>query len=92
MPNSDATANVMPDLTFLLDMPATESFERISREPDRMEARGAEFMERVRQGFLAEASRSEQIVVIDAAQDVQAVHRSICQATENAISASRQAP
>ncbi len=82
-----ATAALVPDLTFLLDMPATESFDRIGRQPDRMEARGTEFMERVRKGFLVEASRCEQIVVVDAAQDVQVVHQSICRAAENAMSA-----
>ncbi len=82
-----ATASLVPDLTFLLDMPATESFDRIGRQPDRMEARGTEFMERVRKGFLVEASRCEQIVVVDAAQDVQVVHQSICRAAENAMSA-----
>jgi dTMP kinase len=87
-----ATADLMPDLTFLLDMAARESFERIGREPDRMEARGTEFMERVRRGFLAEASQREDIVVIDAARDVQSVHQSICQAANNAISAGRHTP
>ncbi|HJN13627.1 MAG TPA: dTMP kinase [Pirellulaceae bacterium] len=86
-----ATANLLPDLTFLLDMPAAESVQRIGRQPDRMEARGTEFMERVRQGFLVEADRCEQIVVVDAAQDVQSVHQSICQAAENAISDRRHA-
>ncbi len=87
-----ATAALTPDLTFLLDMPATESFQRIGREPDRMEARGADFMERVRQGFLAEASRCELIVVVNAAQDVPLVHQSICHAAAKAISAKRHAP
>jgi dTMP kinase len=86
-----ATANLLPDLTFLLDMPAEESVQRIGRQPDRMEARGTEFMERVRKGFLVEADRCEQIVVVDAAQDVQSVHQSICQAAENAISDRRHA-
>ena len=86
-----ATADLLPDLTFLLDMPAAESVERIGREPDRMEARGTEFLERVRQGFLVEAGRCEQIVVVNAAQDVQSVLQSICQAAENAISAKRHA-
>jgi dTMP kinase len=86
-----ATGDLLPDLTFLLDMPAADSVQRIAREPDRMEARGTEFMERVRQGFLVEAGRCEQIVVVDAAQDVQSVHQSICHAAENTISAKRHA-
>lgn len=81
-----ATADLLPDLTFLLDMPAAESVQRIGRAPDRMEARGIDFMERVRQGFLAEANQHDKIVVVNAEQDVQAVHRIICQAAEQEIS------
>lgn len=81
-----ATADLLPDLTFLLDMPAAESVPRIGRAPDRMEARGIDFMERVRQGFLIEASQRDEIVVVNAGQDVQTVHRTICQAAEHEIS------
>jgi dTMP kinase len=87
-----ATAGLLPDLTFLLDMPAAESVGRIGREPDRMEARGTEFMERVRQGFLVEANHRDKIVVVNAAQDVHSVQRTICQAAESEISNRRPAP
>lgn len=62
-----ATANVMPDLTFLLDMPSESAHDRLSRELDRMEEQGADFRSRLRQGFLTEAARHpREIVVIDA--------------------------
>jgi dTMP kinase len=44
-----------PDVTFLLDLPASRGLSRIERQHDRIEAEGPEFLERVRQGFLEEA-------------------------------------
>src|SRR6476646_3107824 len=62
-----AVAGVMPRLVFLLDMPAEQASKRIQRAPDRMEAQGVQFLEKVRRGFLAEAGRrSDQIIVLDA--------------------------
>lgn len=73
-----AVDGVRPTLTFLLDMPAEQASQRIARSLDRMEARGPEYLERVRQGFLAEANRRpDEIVVIDAARDVAAIQTDI---------------
>ncbi|MEM9826785.1 MAG: dTMP kinase [Planctomycetota bacterium] len=47
-----------PDLTLLLDLPADVSMRRLAGHPDRMEARGLEYMQRVRQSFLCEVSRA----------------------------------
>jgi dTMP kinase len=70
-----AVAGLMPRLIFLLDMPAERAAQRIGRQPDRMEAQGLEFLERVRQGFLFEASRfPDQIAVINADQPIEAIH------------------
>src|SRR5262245_4116412 len=41
---------VMPRMTFLLDMPAASAATRLQRAPDRMEAQGLDYLERVRQG------------------------------------------
>jgi thymidylate kinase len=44
-----------------------------------MESQGLAFLERVRQGFLDEASRKpERIHVVDASLTVDAVHQQIC--------------
>jgi dTMP kinase len=69
-----ATGGLSPDLTFLLDMAPTASHTRLQRPLDRIEKRGEEFRERLRQGFLAEAARNPRIVVIDAARSVDEVH------------------
>ena len=73
-----ATGGLMPDLTIVLDMLAADAKERQGRPPDRMEAQGLEYMERVRQGFLTEAAAARiPIVVVSAAQPAEAVHAQV---------------
>ena len=73
-----ATDGLMPDLVFVLDMPPAAAMERIGREPDRMERQDTAYRERLRVGFLAEARRCpDKIIVINAAQSIEAVHRQI---------------
>ncbi|HZN35805.1 MAG TPA: dTMP kinase [Pirellulaceae bacterium] len=71
-------AGVMPRLVFLLDMPAERAAQRINRQPDRMEAQGLAYLERVRQGFLAEAALfPDQVAVINADQPIEAIHAEV---------------
>ena len=70
-------AGIMPRLSIVLDMPADQAAARIQREHDRMEAQGMEYLERVRQGFLIEASRRKDIVVIPADRSPAAVHADV---------------
>lgn len=64
-----------PDVTFLLDIPADRALARIERKHDRIEAEGAEFMERVRQGFLEEAGRYPgRVEILDADQSPDEMH------------------
>jgi len=73
-----ATGGVVPNLVFLLDMPAEKAAARIQRSPDRMESRGLEYLERVRQGFLTEAGRfPHQIAVINADQPIDAIQAEV---------------
>ena len=70
-----ATGGILPNLVFLLDMPADKAAARIKRSPDRMESRGIEYLERVRQGFLVEAARfPHSVAIINADQPVEAIH------------------
>jgi dTMP kinase len=81
-----ATGGIAPDLTFLLDMPASQAAARIDREMDRMEKQGLEYLGRVRQGYLTEAKRDPtRIAVIDAARSIEAVQRDVRQAAEKMI-------
>ena len=82
-----AVAGLMPRLTFVLDMPAHAAAGRIDREKDRMEMQGLEYLERVRQGYLIEAAnRPDEIVVINAARPIAAVHADIIAAAERCLS------
>jgi len=75
-----AVAGLMPDLVLLLDVPIEVAQQRIGRPLDRMESQGAEFRRRVRNGFLTEAARRpDRILVVDASgtvEEVQAALRS----------------
>jgi dTMP kinase len=70
--NRFAVADVTPDLTVVLDLPAAEGLRRANATgaPDRIEQRPAAFHERVREGFLALArSTPARIVVVSATGD-----------------------
>ncbi|MFM8661016.1 MAG: dTMP kinase [Cyanobium sp.] len=74
-----ATAGLQPDLTLWLDLPLVESLlRRGGRAPDRIEAGGRPFLERVVSGF-ATLARQRGWVAIDAAADPQQV-AAACQA------------
>jgi len=78
-----ATAGLMPDLVFVLDLPPDVAAGRIDRQRDRMESQGAEYEQRLRAGFLAEAARDPaRIVVIDAARPIDVVQADIRAAAE----------
>lgn len=81
-----ATAGVRPDLTLLLDLPASDAMKRLTRPADRMESRGIEYLDAVRDAFLTHVQRAgERYAIIDAKQSVDAMHQQIL----NAISDSR---
>jgi len=86
-----ATGGLLPDVTLLLDMPPDAALERLATDeargdPDRMERRGLDFMRRVREGFLTEASKQpERILPIDAARSVDEIHREICHVLERRL-------
>ena len=65
--NKAATAGLVPDLTFLLDMPAEKGFQRKGDEkPDRFETESMKFHQRVRDGYRAIAeAEPERWVIID---------------------------
>ncbi len=73
-----ATDGVMPELTVVLDLSPECAAKRMTRELDRMEQRGSEFQQRVRDGFLREARADEdRIAVVDASGAMDEVQAAI---------------
>jgi dTMP kinase len=65
--NRWATGDLEPDLTILLDLPPEAGLGRRSVSADRLEAEPADFHERVREGFLAQAQANPgRYLVLDA--------------------------
>lgn len=62
-----ATNGIAPSCTFLLDLNPAVALSRMGRELDRVENRGAEYRERLRAGFLAEAAAMGSTVHVIAA-------------------------
>ena len=78
-----ATDGVMPDCIFLLDMPPDAARARLGRDLDRMENRGGDYLERLREGFLSEATRIEHhVTVLDAALPIESIQADIRKTAE----------
>jgi len=76
--NRIATDGVLPDATFILDVPVDVAMKRLGSSLDRMESRGPQYFERVRKGFLTEAKRWPDCVdVIDATKNPDEMHQEI---------------
>ncbi|QDT12042.1 dTMP kinase [Planctomycetes bacterium K23_9] len=84
-----ANAGLKPDLTLLLDMPAHESIQRIQGPADRMEARGVDYLESVRQAFLEQLPHaSHQTAIIDASQEPAQVTKAMLTAVDRVLNPS----
>jgi dTMP kinase len=76
--HSVAVGKVRPDLTFLFDVDLRTAFERLGREPDRLESESRAFFRKVRAGFLAIARKEpRRVKVIDAAQSIDDVFEEV---------------
>jgi dTMP kinase len=83
-----ASGDLEPDLALVLDLSPEEAAARRDRPADRMESRGADFLDRVRRGFLAEARRRpERIKVVDAGGPPEVVQALIRQEVEHVLAA-----
>ncbi|MEL0149282.1 MAG: dTMP kinase [Pontimonas sp.] len=76
-----ATENLMPDLTVVLDVPASVAKERQAageRQYDRLEAEAEDFHTRVRESYLALATEEpERFLVIDGESSIEEIHQAI---------------
>ncbi len=83
--NELASSGITPDITFLIDIPVEEIYRRkMSKSTatkkdnsDRMENSGFDFFERVRNGYLEIAKRSERFIVIDGMKGIDEISQQI---------------
>ncbi|MEZ6086686.1 MAG: dTMP kinase [Pirellulaceae bacterium] len=81
-----ATDGIYPDLTILLDLTAEEAASRRAGPADRMERRGIEYMQHVRDAFLAQLSRCPgNSMVVDAGRDVESVWTDVQRCVESIL-------
>lgn len=74
-----ATKNLQPDLVVIFDLDETAAAKRLSPLLDRMEAKGAAFHRKVRQGYLDLAKGDpSRYAVVDASRDAETVWQSLC--------------
>ena len=73
----DCLERVWPDLTIILDVDLKTAALRLNRQLDRMEAKGDYYHKKVREGFLRLAEQCEDVIVVDATGDIEAVHKEI---------------
>lgn len=78
-----AIDGMLPDATFLFDLPVDKALARITKdgaELDRMESRGGEYFQAVRDGFIAESKRyPETVELIDATGSIDEIQADIQQ-------------
>ncbi len=73
-----ATGGIAPDLTIVFDLPIDVARQRRGRAADRIESRGTQYDELVREGFRREAQANPNaIAILDATPDAAAVHESV---------------
>ncbi|MEZ6135822.1 MAG: dTMP kinase [Pirellulaceae bacterium] len=78
-----ATQGLLPDLTVVLDIDVEAAMQRIGQTRDRMESRGIDYMQKVREGFLAQSKvLGSAAMVVDAQQTIDAVHQQITTAVK----------
>lgn len=78
--NSCASFGLIPDATYLFDIPIVELEARAARgnmTMDRMESNTREFYERVREAYLALARTQARFVVLDGTQPVDRLHEHV---------------
>ncbi len=76
--NRVATAGLLPDLAFVLQVDPALSVERVGGNPDRIEREGDDFRRRVHDGYEAVARRfADRVVLLDGARSPDELHEEI---------------
>ena len=76
----DCLERPWPDLTIILDVDLETGANRLSAQPDRMEAKPREYHQKVRDGFLKLAGQQKNFYLVDAAGDIETVRKKVIEA------------
>ena len=81
----DCLERPWPDLTIILDVDLETAAKRLKKDLDRMEQKGDSYHKKVREGFLKLAKGHKNFVVIDAADDIETVHKQVINIVEKML-------
>jgi dTMP kinase len=76
---TDCLERIWPDLTIILDVDLKIAAQRMKKQLDRMEAKGAGYHAKVREGFLKLAELRKDVRVVDATGEMETTHQRILQ-------------
>ena len=79
---TDCLEKPWPDLTIILDVDSATAATRLKSNLDRMEQKGDSYHKRVRDGFLKIAKQQKNFVVVNAAGNIDAVHKKVTDIVE----------
>lgn len=74
---ADCLERPWPDLTVVLDVDLKTAATRLKKDLDRMEQKGEDYHQKVRQGFLKLAKQRKDFVVVNASDTIDTVHKRI---------------
>ena len=66
-----------PDLTCIIDLPAETGLQRVGENKDRMENKGRDFHQAVRQAFLDLAQSRSDCIIIDGGGGIDQIHQTL---------------
>jgi len=81
----DCLERPWPDLTIILDVDLETGSKRLNAELDRMEQKPKSYHQKVRRGFVELAKDRDSFAVVDAADDIETVHKKIIEIIERKI-------
>ena len=85
--NSFATEELVPGLTFLIDLDPEIALQRTKTDLDRLEKEDSEFHRRVRNGYLEIArSNPDRFVIVDGTQSIEAIQDKIFMEVKSKLS------
>jgi dTMP kinase len=74
---TDCLEKCWPDLSIILDVELETASKRLKKDLDRMEQKGNNYHKKVREGFLKLAKQQKNFIAVNAADDINAVHKKV---------------